>query len=1455
MQPLDPITLAIIAVVVAVVLSALLLLLFTSREEKFEDVLAAQRSEQEAYLVRSAAVKSAKPRKKFSKGKKKYSDDGEVMDEVSEPLVEETIETSHVEEDESGFSPSGKYFMEADPPDDEKVPLAEEKPSTGIVKERPGKKKSKKAALKEEKSSVSEPHVSFDKPREDVEEVVAQLDSASTLENEPGKFEELEIEEQKLPDSNETAASAKKSKSKPKPTKDKGSIQAGEVSAKRLMELVTSSNLNSSEIQAMIDVLLNKQGENSQWKKSTSKGDTVELLKKQLQEKDNQILEERQQSQNAANKLRELRDELQQEKQKQKHQQTNASNKITAQGKEIQALHARIQASHENHAIELKNMQSQMRQLQEMVTSSSMGNLQRLQEENAQLKNASMRAAQLTADKESLTTELTKLQQSYRHVKGDLAGKMEQLAQTEANRKSAEEKIRQMSVHQNSAKEAENALSKRLSEVNEELNKSQARNSSLQQDLSGTKQLLKAEEAKSAELSERMKGLTATDSSLNSLTAKLQEATARVSELENTLNGFENQLKDSQEMQMQKDQEIQAKELKLAKEQVQTSVANHVNSTPPAENGKEPEVSSKVQEDALKVKEDVIAELHGNVLKKDEEIASLKSLLDEQKNKNNELRQKNWKAMEALSEAEKSAQVQITKALEAAKVANDSMANGQTALIKEKDDSIEKLQADLKEKKEEFDKLEKVVQQQKEKNNELREKNWKAMDALSEMEKNVNNKVKTAVQKIKDENKTQQIEEQNLTKNALCKIHPNVTIDATLPYKSWLEEFEKQASEASSDSKELEELNARFEEVQAQKDNLTAECAHYKVTLQETETLLRKLEDNVESEMDNWQKIVERTQRELKEANDRISSLEEDLQKAKGSAASQSEMVASLEERLEQAKAAENEAKERFTELQEQLKKSTVSEEDANKIKELEKELEVLRAQKKELAETKSKLELTEKDMLTCKKQLENAAKELADRDSELAASTTELAKVQGAEEELKKKVASLEEALTKANNDLGKSQESLDSLNNSPDKKKKGLKGAFTKVMSKKEKEKDDKQLEEAQRKISQQQTEIDDLRNAREKLEKQNKALEVEYTELKRRSVSIEAEMTKSQQIEKDLVEAMSDTALSPVKPRVLPSERKAEFHGTLTPADNFDPGKDAEALRKAMAGSGSDKDAIVAVLGARTNKQRQEIAAKYQQKYGKNLTDDLKSELSGKFEDAIVSMLLVPESHDAIALHDAMSGIGTDEQVLVEILSSRSTKEIEAIKSAYTQIYSGKDVAKKLKEDTGGDFRTVLMTLLEKKPDSSGVNTDLATDDAKKLFEAGEGKKGTDKAVFVEIFTTRNYQQLQATFDAYKNLAKKDILDYITDQIKGDLGSALRAIVRCAQSPPLYFAELLEKALDKSNSKTVTRVMVTRAEVDLAQIRTEFEKKTGQSLKDVVVKKMKGDLEKLLLQLLGN
>ncbi|XP_074631029.1 uncharacterized protein LOC141889596 isoform X2 [Acropora palmata] len=1426
MQPLDPVTLALVAVVIAVVLSALLLLLFASREEKFEDVLAAQRSRLESYQTRAAATKTSKTRKKFSRGKKKHSDDRNVPEEISELIDESAGDASpDIVGENSELLPTNEVSQDIVEPREEKLPDTEQGPISEPVKERQGKKKQKKTTPKED--NVIELPQRVETPREVVEEAEVKIESLPTLES-----ENLEIEEQKLPERSETVADVKISNNEAKVAEDKGTIQ-GNDSSKSLLEMLAVAELDSSEIQDMIDVLLNKQGEDGKWKKSSVKGDTVEILKKQLQEKEDQILEERQQSQNAANRLKEMREEFQ----KQKTQQASATNKITAQAKEIQALQARMQASHESHTEELQTVQSQMLQLQEAVASSAMGSMQRLQEENAQLKNASMRAAQLTADKESLTAELNKLQQSYRNVKGDLSSKVDQLSQSEANRRSAEEKVRQLTVHQNSVKEAENVLSKRLAEVNDELNKSQARNSSLQNDLNDTKQLLKAEELKSNQLSEQVKGLAAADS----LTAKLQEATSRVSELEDVLTGFEHQLKVSQETQLQKDKEIQVlqEELRLAQEQVQTSVADEVNVVPPTENGKKPESSANVQEDLLKVKEDVIAELHGNVLKKDEEISSLKSLLDEQKNKNNDLRKKNWKAMEALSEAEKTAQAQINKALEAAKAASESMTNGQNDMVKEKDEAIKKLQTDFIEKKDECTKLEAVVQKQKEKNNELREKNWKAMDALSEMEKNVNSKVKTAVQKIKDENKALLIEEQNATKNALCGIYPEVTVDGTLPFKSWLEEFEKQATEVSNASKELEELTVKFEEVQTQKDTLQAECAHYKVTLQETETLLRRLEDNVESEMGNWQKIVERTQRELKEANSRISILEADLQKTKSSASSQLDTIASLEDSLKDARAAESEAKQRFTEIQEQLEKSTVSE-DTHKVRELENEIEVLRAQEKELKDTISNSVASEKDLRSCKEQLETKTKELAEQDSELRASKSELVKIKEVEEELKKKVLSLEEALAKAENELGKSQESLDSLNSSPEKKKKGLKGALNKVMSKKDKEKEEKQFEEAQRKIMQQQAEIDDLRKSKEIIENEHKSLEAEYKEFKRQSMSVDTEMTKSQQIEKDLVDAMTDP----------------EFHGTLKPANNIDPGKDAEALRKALQGSGSDKDAVVAILGTRTNKQRQDIAASYQEKYSKNLADDLKSEFSGKIEEAIVSLMMLPECYDAVSLHDAMSGFGTDEQVLIEILSSRSYEEIQKIRTAYSAVYSGKDVVKKVKEDTGGEFRTTLMNLIEKNRDSSQeVNSDLASQDAKRLYDAGEGKKGTDKAVFVEILTTRNYSQLRATLHTYKIMYKKDVTDYINDKLSGDLGTALKAVVNCTEDPVLYFTEVLEKALDKSNSKTVTRIIVTRAEVDLAKIRAEYEKKTGQNLRDVIVKKMKGDLEKLLLQLLGN
>lgn len=65
---------------------------------------------------------------------------------------------------------------------------------------------------------------------------------------------------------------------------------------------------------------------------------------------------------------------------------------------------------------------------------------------------------------------------------------------------------------------------------------------------------------------------------------------------------------------------------------------------------------------------------------------------------------------------------------------------------------------------------------------------------------------------------------------------------------------------------------------------------------------------------------------------------------------------------------------------------------------------------------------------------------------------------------------------------------------------------------------------------------------------------------------------------------------------------------------------------------------------------------------------MIDDIRSETSGNFENLLVALLTPIVNFYVKELHDAMAGIGTDEDVLIEVLCSMSNYEIHTIKHAY-------------------------------------------------------------------------------------------------------------------------------------------------------------------------------------------
>uniref|UniRef100_A0A8C6ZLA3 Annexin n=1 Tax=Nothoprocta perdicaria TaxID=30464 RepID=A0A8C6ZLA3_NOTPE len=256
--------------------------------------------------------------------------------------------------------------------------------------------------------------------------------------------------------------------------------------------------------------------------------------------------------------------------------------------------------------------------------------------------------------------------------------------------------------------------------------------------------------------------------------------------------------------------------------------------------------------------------------------------------------------------------------------------------------------------------------------------------------------------------------------------------------------------------------------------------------------------------------------------------------------------------------------------------------------------------------------------------------------------------------------------------------------------------------------------------------------------------------------------------------------------------------------------------------------------------------------------DLIESLKSELSGDFERLIVALMYSPFKYDAKELHDAMRGLGTSEDTIIEILASRTKAQIREIIKAYKEEYNS-DLEEDIKSETSGYFEQILVCLLQGERDNATlyVDTALALQDAEALYSAGEKIKGTNEIPFITILCTRSATHLLKVFEEYQKLAGKSIEDTIKSETRGSLEDAMLAIVKCTRNIRCYFAERLYNALKGAGTDdgTLIRVIVSRSEVDLNLIKVEFKKIAGQSLSSMILDDTSGDYKTALLTLCGS
>ena len=282
--------------------------------------------------------------------------------------------------------------------------------------------------------------------------------------------------------------------------------------------------------------------------------------------------------------------------------------------------------------------------------------------------------------------------------------------------------------------------------------------------------------------------------------------------------------------------------------------------------------------------------------------------------------------------------------------------------------------------------------------------------------------------------------------------------------------------------------------------------------------------------------------------------------------------------------------------------------------------------------------------------------------------------------------------------------------------------------------------------------------------------------------------------------------------------------------------------------------DENLIVEILSVTTNEERQIIRSNYKKLFNHPIQNDINSKLNGKLREITIDMFDTPYEYDARELHTALNSLTNDDNAIVEIFVSRPKNHLEIVDLAYKKFYKI-SLREDIQKQGSKEYAQFLLAIMDfERPLEQTISGNDAYETANELMKNGLKVYGTEVNLFKRVFVEKSREDLILISRAYYELSKKSLYDAIEAEVGGKNRKLLKGLLFAVITPAQWFAKKCYKAIQGVNgdNKTLFRVLISRAEIDMYAIRDYYLMDTNNEIKNDLEDDTNGAYGQILVNL---